>query len=99
MFKRARLREQPIIRAMTRVPTIGGITYPFWGSMFLISVSAIVVFKSFTWFFILLGSLYIIGRVISYYEVLFMNIVVTKLSECPQLRNTSYWQCKSYEPW
>ena len=99
MFKRPHLKEQSIIRAMTRVPTIGGITYSFWGSMFLISVSAIVIFKSFTWFFILLGSLYVVGRIISRYEVLFMNIIITKLSECPHTPNEVYWRCKSYEPW
>ncbi len=99
MFKRPQLIEQPIIRAMTRTPTIAGITYPFWGCMFLVSMSAIVVFKSFTWFFILLGSLYLAGRIISRYEILFMNIIITKLSECPSTPNDGYWQCKSYEPW
>lgn len=99
MIKRLQLKEQPIIRAMTRVPTIGGITYSFWGCMFLVSISAIVLFKSFTWFFILLGGLYAIGRIISRHDILFMNIVMTKLSECPSTRNDAYWKCKSYEPW
>ena len=99
MYKRSQLKEQPIIRAMTRTPTIGGITYSFWGCMFLVSISAIVIFKSFTWFFILLGCLYVIGRIISRYEVLFMNIIITRLSECQRNPNDSYWQCKSYEPW
>lgn len=99
MFKRPLLEEQPIIRVMTRFPTIGGVTYSYWGMMFLISASAIIVFKSFTWFFILLITLYLLGRAISRYEVLFMNIIITKLSECPSTRNDDYWRCKSYEPW
>ncbi|MDF3055150.1 MAG: type secretion protein [Gammaproteobacteria bacterium] len=99
MFKRHLLTEQPIIRAMTRSPTIGGVAYTYWGMMFLISVSAIVIFKSFTWFFILLVLLYLVGRAISRYDVLFMDIVLTKLSECPSTQNDDYWGCKSYEPW
>ena len=99
MPKRINLEHQPIYRAMTRVPTIGGITYSFWGMMFLISTSAIVVFKSFTGFFVLLGGLYVIGRILSRYDVFFMNIIVTKLSECPSNRNDGFWGCKSYEPW
>jgi|GEM_PF-4064319 len=99
MFRRAQLTEQPIIRAMTRVPTIAGITYSFWGIMFLVSISAIVIFKSFIGFFILLSALYVAGRLISRHEVLFMNIIMTKLAECPSIPNQSYWGCKSYEPW
>ena len=99
MFKRPLLTEQPIIRAMTRSPTIGGVSYAYWGMMMLISVSAIVVFKSFSWFFILFITLYLVGRAISRHEVLFMNIIITKLSECPSTRNDHYWGCKSYEPW
>jgi type IV secretory pathway VirB3-like protein len=98
-MKRSQLGEQPIIRAMTRVPTVGGITYAFWGMMFLISISAIVIFKSFTGFFILLSVLYVAGRAISRYEVLFMNIIITRLTECPVTPNQNYWGCKSYEPW
>lgn len=99
MKRRSQLKEQPVIRAMTRTPTIGGITYSFWGMMFLISTSAIVIFKSFIGFFILLSSLYFIGRIISRYEVLFMNLIITKLTECPSNRNDGFWGCKSYEPW
>lgn len=99
MFKRPSLIEQPIIGAMTRSPTIGGIAYAYWGIMFLISVSAIVIFKSFTWFFILFVTLYLLGRAISRHDVLFMNIIITKLAECPSTQNEDYWGCRSYEPW
>ena len=98
MLKRPLLIEQPIIRAMTRVPTIGGITDSFWGMMCLISVSAIVIFKTFMGCFMLLAVLYMIGRAISQYDLLFMNILMTRLSECPTLPNDHYWGCKSYDP-
>lgn len=99
MLRRHALKEQPIIRAMTRVPTIGGIPYPYWGMMFLISTSSIVVFKSFTGFFVLLAVLYVIGRLIARYDMMFMSLLMTKLSECPSGRNDDYWGCKSYDPW
>lgn len=99
MSGRLKLQTQPIIRAMTRVPTIGGITYPLWGMMLLISVSAIVVFKSLIGFFVLLATLYLVGRILSRYDVFFMNIIITQLSECPGTRNQGFWGCQSYEPW
>lgn len=99
MSKRPNLIEQPIIRAMTRLPMIGGVTYSYWAMMFLISTSGIVILKSFTWFFGLLVGLYLLGRLLSRYDPLFMNILTTKLSECPALQNDAYWGCKSYEPW
>ncbi len=99
MFKRPALGNQPVIKAMTRVPTIGGISYSYWGMMLLISTAGIVVLKSFTWFFGLLVGLYVLGRIIARYDVFVMDILITKLSECPSLRNDSYWGCRSYEPW
>lgn len=99
MFKRSQLERQPVFRAMTRVPTIAGVTYSYWGMMMLVSTSGIVVLKSFTWFFILLAVTYFAGRIISRYDIFFMNIIITRLSECPRVENDKYWGCKSYEPW
>lgn len=99
MLRRAQLDEQPIFKAMTRVPTIAGVTYSYWGMMMLVSTSGIVVLKSFTWFFILLAVSYFVGRVISRYDVFFMNVIITRLAECPRIQNDGYWGCKSYEPW
>lgn len=99
MLKRPNLTEQPVIKAMTRVPTIGGITYSYWAMMLLISTAGIVVLKSFTWFFGLLAGLYLVGRVIARYDLFFMDILITKLAECPSTQNDGYWGCKSYEPW
>lgn len=96
---RNHLNEQPVIKAMNRAPMIAGITYPYWGMMLLISTAGIVVLKSFTWFFGLLITLYFAGRLLAKYDVFFMDVLITKLSECPSTRNDHYWGCKSYEPW
>lgn len=99
MLKRPQLQEQQVIKAMTRVPSIGGVSYSYWAMMLLISTSGIVVLKSFVWFFGLLVGLYIVGRLIARYDIFLMDIVITKLSECPSNPNDNYWGCKSYEPW
>lgn len=99
MFKRPQLKEQPIFRAITRVPTIAGVTYSYWGMMMLVSTSGIVILKSFTWFFIFLAVCYLIGRMISRYDIFFMNIIMTRLAECARVQNDTFWGCKSYEPW
>lgn len=99
MRQRTQLLHQPVIKAMVRVPTIAGITYSYWGMMLLISTAGIVVLKSFTWFFGLLISLYLVGRLLANYDIFFMDILITKLAECPALLNEHYWGCKSYEPW
>lgn len=99
MSRRAQLTEQPIIRALTRVPMLAGVTYPWWGMMLLISTGGIVILKSFTWFFLLLTCLYGLGRFVCRYDVFFMDILMTRLSECPHVRNEAYWGCNSYEPW
>lgn len=99
MAKRAHLTEQPVIKALTRTPTIAGVSYSFWAMMLLISTGGIVILKSFSWFFGLLIGLYLLGRIIARYDVLLMDIIIAKLSECPNTRNDSYWGCKSYEPW
>jgi len=69
VFKRQQLHEQPVIKAMTRVPSIGGVSYSYWAMMLLISTSGIVVLKSFTWFFGLLAGLYLVGRMIARYDI------------------------------
>lgn len=99
MPKRLQLKEHIVIKAMTRIPTIGGISYSYLGIMLLISTSAIVVLKSFMWFFSLFVLFYIAGRFIAYYDIFLVDIVITKLSECPSNPNDNYWGCKSYEPW
>jgi type IV secretory pathway VirB3-like protein len=99
MHKRPTLIEQPVIKAMTRVPTIGGVTYSYWAMMLLISTGGIVILKSFLWAIGLLAICYVLGRMIARYDIFLMDIIVTKLSECPSTRNDNYWGCKSYEPW
>lgn len=99
MLKRSQLKEQVVIKAMTRIPSIGGISYSYWAMMLLISTSGIVVVKSFFWFFGLLAVFYIVGRFIARHDIFLMDIVITKLSECPSNPNDGYWGCKSYEPW
>lgn len=99
MLKRSRLKEHVVIKAMTRIPNIGGVSYSYWAMMLLISTSGIVVLKSFVCFFGLLAALYILGRFIARYDSFLMDIVITKLAECPSNPNDNYWSCKSYEPW
>lgn len=98
-FKRAALNEQPVIKAITRMPTIGGIGYSYWAMMLLISTSGIVILKSFLSAFGLLAVCYFLGRMIARYDIFLMDIFITKLSECPSTRNDHYWGCRSYEPW
>jgi type IV secretory pathway VirB3-like protein len=96
---RTQLKEQPVIKAMNRAPMIAGVTYPYWGIMLLISTAGIVVLKSFTWFFAFFIILYFTGRLLAKYDVFFMDVIITKLTECPSTQNDDYWGCKSYEPW
>ena len=96
---RTQLNHQPVIKAMNRAPMIAGVTYPYWGIMLLISTAGIVVLKSFTWFFGLFISLYLVGRFLAKYDVFFMDVIITRLTECPSTQNDRYWGCKSYEPW
>ena len=69
IFKRQQLKEQPVIKAMTRVPTIGGVPYSYWATMLLVSTGGIVVLKSFLWFFGLALVLYVLGRLVARYDI------------------------------
>lgn len=99
MTQRSSLNQQPIIKAMTRIPTIWGIPYSFWAIMLLISTAGIVILKSFLWFLGLFVGFYFLGRLIARHDVFLVDILITKLTHCPTTQNDSYWGCKSYDPW
>ena len=93
----SRLASDPVFSALTRPQMIGGVTYSYAVLNLIVTGEAFLITRSF-WVLGLAVLLHAVGYVGSLREPRFFDLLVTKLSTCPRVKNFGFWRGNSYRP-
>lgn len=89
------LRNDTLFVALTRPQMFAGVTYSFFVINAIIGVELFLVFRSF-WVLVAAVIIHLIGMVLSLREPRFTDLWLTRVRNCPRVRNHALWQCNSY---
>lgn len=91
------LRSDTLFVALTRPQMFAGVTYSYFVINAVIGVELFLIFRSFQ---VLLASLAIhgIGMLLSLREPRFVDLWLTRVRNCPRVKNHALWRCNSYRP-
>lgn len=91
------LRQDTLFVALTRPQMFAGVTYTFFVINAVIAVELFLIFKSWR---VLLVALVIhgLGVLLCLREPRFFDLWITRVRNCPRVKNHSLWRCNSYRP-
>lgn len=95
------LSKTPLFIGMTRPPMAMGVPMEFFGINFMVFGVGMILFMSLTakiLFFVLVClPLHAIGYLATEKDPHWMNIMITKGTKCPPIKNRNYWKTNSYK--
>ncbi len=91
------LRRDTLFVALTRPQMFAGVTYSFFVINAVIAVELFLIFRS---FWVLLAALlvHLGGMIASLHEPRIVDLWLTRVRNCPRVRNHALWRCNSYRP-
>lgn len=91
------LRRDTLFVGLTRPQIFAGVTYTFFIINAIIAVELFLIFRS---LWVLLASLVIhgVGMLLSVDEPRIFDLWITRVRNCPRVKNYSLWRCNSYRP-
>lgn len=91
------LRRDTLFTALTRPQMFAGVTYSFFVVNAVLAVELFLIFKRLE---VLLISvvLHLIGVILSLREPRFVDLWLTRVRNCPRVKNYALWRCNSYRP-
>jgi len=93
----SRLASDPVFAALTRPQMIGGVTYSYAVFNLIVTLEAFLITKSF-WTLLVAPVIHVIGYVGCLNEPRFFDLWITRVRECPRVRNFNFWRMNSYQP-
>ncbi len=87
--------RHPVHRALTRPQMFAGVTMNFFIINMMVSTIAFLILKSW-WFVPVALVVHAIGYLASLREPRIFDLWITKVSQCPRIRNYKNWGCNSY---
>ena len=92
-----RLTRDPLFVALTRPQMFAGVTYSFFVINLVVSTELFLLFRS---GLVVLGSLAVhgLGVLACLDEPRRFDLWLTRVGQCPRIRNYRWWQCNSYRP-
>ena len=91
------LRRDTLFVALTRPQMFAGVTYSFFVINVVIAVELFLIFRSF-WVLLAAVLIHFFGMVMSLREPRFVDLWLTRVRNCPRVRNHKLWRCNSYRP-
>ena len=91
------LRRDTLFVALTRPQMFAGVTYSFFIINGVIAVELFIVFRS-LWALIAALVIHLAGMVASLREPRFVDLWLTRVRNCPRVKNHALWRCNSYRP-
>lgn len=91
------LRRDTLFLALTRPQMFAGVTYSFFVVNAVLAVELFLIFKSF-WVLLAALLIHLAGMVASLREPRFADLWLTRVRNCPRVKNYRYWRCNSYRP-
>jgi type IV secretion system protein VirB3 len=91
------LRRDTLFTALTRPQMFAGVTYTFFVINVVIAVELFLIFRS-LWALGAALVIHLAGMVASLREPRFADLWLTRVRNCPRVKNFAYWRCNSYRP-
>ena len=91
------IRRDTLFVALTRPQMFAGVTYTFFVINLVIFVELFLIFKA--WWVILVAlAVHGIGMLLSISEPRMVDLWISRVRNCPRVKNFKLWQCNSYRP-
>lgn len=91
------LRQDTLFTGLTRPQMFAGVTYSYFVINAVIAVELFLIFKSW-WVLLVALIIHGIGVVLCLHEPRFVDLWLTRVRNCPRVKNYGLWQCNSYRP-
>lgn len=91
------IRHDTLFVALTRPQMFAGVTYSFFVINLVVGLELFLVFRSW-WVLPVTLILHGVGAVLCLREPRFFDLWITRVRQCPRVRNFGLWQCNSYRP-
>ena len=91
------LRRDTLFVALTRPQMFAGVTFSFFIVNGIIAVELFIIFRS-LWVLPAAGAIHLAGMVASLREPRFVDLWLTRVRNCPRVKNHALWRCNSYRP-
>lgn len=91
------LRRDTLFVGLTRPQMFAGVTYTFFIINAVIAVELFLIFKSW-WVLLIALVLHGIGALLCLREPRFFDLWITRVRNCPRIKNHSLSRCNSYRP-
>ena len=91
------LRRDTLFVALTRPQMFAGVTYSFFIINGVIAVELFILFRS-PWVLLAAVAIHLAGKVASLREPRFVDLWLTRVRNCPRVKNHALWRCNSYRP-
>jgi len=90
-----RLTRDPLFVALTRPQMFAGVTYSFFVINLVISTELFLLFRS-AWVVLGSGLVHLAGVLACLEEPRRFDLWLTRVGQCPRIRNYRWWRCNSY---
>lgn len=91
------IRRDTLFVALTRPQMFAGVTYSFFIVNAVIAVELFLIFRG-LWALLGAAVIHIIGMTVSLREPRFVDLWLTRVRNCPRVKNHALWKCNSYRP-
>jgi type IV secretion system protein VirB3 len=89
------LRRDTLFVALTRPQMFAGVTYSFFVINGVLAAELFFLFKTF-WVLLIAVVIHLFGMVGSLREPRFVDLWLTRVRNCPRVKNYKFWRCNSY---
>ena len=91
------LRRDTLFVALTRPQMFAGVTWSFFVINAVIAVELFLIFGSF-WVLLVALVIHFVGMIASLREPRIVDLWLTRVRNCPRVKNYALWRCNSYRP-
>jgi type IV secretion system protein VirB3 len=89
------LRRDTLFVALARPQMFAGVTYSFFVINAVIAVELFLIFRS-LWAVLAALLIHGAGMLVSLHEPRFVDLWLTRVRNCPRVKNHALWRCNSY---
>jgi type IV secretion system protein VirB3 len=91
------LRRDILFTALTRPQMFAGVSYSVFVVNAVLAAELFLIFKSF-WVLLFALLVHAVAAVLSLREPRFLDLWITRVRQCPRVKNHRVWRCNSYRP-
>ncbi len=91
------LRQDTLFLALTRPQMFAGVTYTFFIINAVIAVELFLIFRAW-WVLLIAIMVHGVGVLACLREPRIFDLWITRVRQCPRIKNYTIWKCNSYRP-